>query len=226
MWIRVDECTDVLVSLVQCFKSVSDVDREPPAWKWAVLSLHSALQGAMVCHLSGTAQLGALTERSVTGWLKWHTRDEKGEIKRVDTGKGELGIPQFTFAAKQDRPPVEWLADAMELFKRLSDQERRLESGAGALLTISAGERAAFTRLHSLRNDFTHFAPRGWSIELAGLPDTFLDVLTVLQKIYADPWPFRHMDARQRTQLRALMGNVRAALGMLSSKYEGSYPQD
>jgi hypothetical protein len=59
-WLQIDERSDVLVSLSACLICVSECGRNPGLWKWAILALHNAVQGAMVCHLSGTAQLGAL----------------------------------------------------------------------------------------------------------------------------------------------------------------------
>jgi hypothetical protein len=65
IWLRIDEQTDVVVSLSECLHCIRKLGEEPAFWKWAILSLHNALQGAMVCHLSGTAQLGALGEESI-----------------------------------------------------------------------------------------------------------------------------------------------------------------
>ena len=59
-YVEIDECQDVLVSLDHCVICLGLVEPSPGAWKWVILPLHSALQGAMVCHLSGTAQAGAL----------------------------------------------------------------------------------------------------------------------------------------------------------------------
>ena len=51
---RTDERRDVVASLEHCALSLTRAKESDGAWKWAILSLHSALQGAMVCHLSGT----------------------------------------------------------------------------------------------------------------------------------------------------------------------------
>ena len=92
-WLRVDEQSDVLVSLDECLNCVRRVREEPAFWKWAILSIHNALQGAIVCHLSGTAQLGALAKRSVIASLEWHERDRGGEIKKFSTAVMSGGYP-------------------------------------------------------------------------------------------------------------------------------------
>lgn len=214
-WLRVDERNDVLVSLSLCLRCLQSLDEDPGLWKWAILSLHNALQGAMVCHLSGTAQLGGLSEKSVDDWLAWHERDRRGEIKHIEDGTDELGMAKTRFARKEDYPPKERLADAKILFRRLYSEEKRREGGAGAIIAITQSERDSFRRLHDLRNQFSHFTPKGWSIELAGLPHIFLDMVGVLEKMSADPWPFRHMTEEERDCLANLMSQLRAELELM-----------
>lgn len=216
MWLRIDERTDVLASLSLCSRCLDLVSSERTLWKWAILSMHNAMQGAMGCHLSGTAQLGALTDQCIDAWLDWHERDGRGEIKRISDGINELGIPKTRIARAQDFPPDERLADAKVLFKRLSSQNKRRES-AGAVLNIDDAQRESFGRLHDLRKEFAHFTPKGWSIELSGLPKIFLDMVDVLEQISADQWPFRHMGARELATLRGLLKTLRTQLCRLSA---------
>ena len=69
MWLRTDEREDVAVSLLQCVNLLREAATQPRLWKWAILSLHNALQGAMACHLSGTAQFGALDKKNLKAHL-------------------------------------------------------------------------------------------------------------------------------------------------------------
>src|SRR4051794_25479825 len=103
-WLRVDERTDVLASLSECLHCLRRLSEEPPTWKWVILSIHNALQGAMVCHLSGTAQLGALEEKSVTAAMEWHDKDGRGEIGKVLVEEDEWGMP--TYKARQKRMSI------------------------------------------------------------------------------------------------------------------------
>jgi hypothetical protein len=219
MWLRIDERTDVLSSLSLTMNCVDRLKDDPALWKWAILSLHNALQGAMVCHLSGTAQLGALSDKSVKEWLDWHERDRRGEIKRIDDGVDELGLPKIKFARKEDYPPNDRLADAKELFARLYTEKKRCEGGAGAVIIVTQSECDSFRRLHDLRNEFSHFTPKGWSIELVGLPGIFIDIVGVLKKISSDPWPFRHMAAEERAKLEELLSQLDRKLQQLRESY-------
>ncbi|MBC6445280.1 MAG: hypothetical protein GDA50_07640 [Alphaproteobacteria bacterium GM202ARS2] len=207
-WLRIDERTDVLASLSLCLKTLDMVTDEPAQWKWAILSIHNALQGAMVCHLSGTADVGALTDKCAKEWWSWHDRDGRGKIKRIDTGIGALGIQEARFASKTDHPPDEILADTKTLFKRLYKADKRVEGGAGAELIVDETSRRSFYRLHDLRRNFAHFTPKAWSIEIDGLPQIFEHMLGILRNIASDPWPFRHMDEEEKTKLDVLLSEL------------------
>ena len=210
-FVHTDERLDVLASLEQCALSLIETKRSDCAWKWAVLSLHSALQGAMICHLSGTAQVGALTERSAARWHDWHEKDRRGEIDRVEDGAGEFGIPSRRIKHPSDKLLEDYVASARELFKRLTSVPSRLES-AGGPIVVTSKHRKSFRRLHDLRNAFTHFSPKGWSIEVELIRDAMRDVLDVIERIEQDDWPFRHMDGRDRTRLRQKISELRLLL--------------
>lgn len=189
-WLETDEATDVLGSLSVCMLCLDRVHSEPAMWKWAVLSLHNAVQGAMVCHLSGTMQIGALTDQSARAWIKRHEEDRRGAAGSV---------------------PDDRLASPKDLFARLTDGNKRCEQ-AGEVLHFSEDQRCSFGSLHDFRNDFAHFTPKGWSIELVGLPRILLDVLSIVEAIAKDPWPFRHLKDRDRARLSTTSGRIRNTL--------------
>lgn len=216
-YVQTDERQDVLASIRHCAMCLADTERSEGAWKWVVLSLHSALQGAMVCHLSGTAQVGALTSACARQWSGWHERRRRGEIEYIDDGAGELGLPVRWPRSPRDRPPRDRVASAPELFKRLGSESARIESGCGRIIEITAAQRKSFERLHDLRNDFTHFSPRGWSIEFQLIEDIVPDILDVVAQIADDGWPFRHMSVEERALLRDSISDLRRRFCDLSA---------
>ena len=209
-YVHTDECQDVLASLEQCALSLGQARRSDRAWKWVVLSLHSALQGAMVCHLSGTAQLGALTKECAEKWLEWHERDCRGEITRIQDGVDEFGDPIMRIKETKDRPPKEFVANAHELFKRLSCPSLRIENGCGEIISIKEKQEKSFKRLHELRNRFSHFSPKGWSIELEFIEELIDDILDILCSILDDHWPFKHMPEKDKSALRSRIEEIRS----------------
>jgi hypothetical protein len=69
--IHFDEREDVIASLDLLGLLVSEVDKNPHYWKWVIIAAQSALQGSLVCTLSGTAGIGALRKDLQEKWLDW-----------------------------------------------------------------------------------------------------------------------------------------------------------
>jgi hypothetical protein len=75
-YLRTDEIADVVAAL-DLLGAVSPLLlRHPPLWKWLIIAAHNALQGAMVCALSGTAGVGALDNRSRNAVLERLEKDD------------------------------------------------------------------------------------------------------------------------------------------------------
>lgn len=216
-YVQTDERQDVLASLEHCAVCLADTQRSDRAWKWVVLSLHSALQGAMVCHLSGTAQVGALTPECVRQWSEWHERDRRGELEFIDGGVDEFGLRVRSPRRRRDRSPRDRVASASVLFKRLGSGSERIEFGCGRIIEITAAQRKSFERLHNLRNRFTHFSPSGWSIELQLIEGVFPDILDIIAQIADDWWSFRHMPAEELEFLRGSISDLRRRFCDLSA---------
>ena len=212
-YVRTDERQDVLASLEHCALSLSQARQSDRAWKWVVLSLHSALQGAMVCHLSGTNQLGALTKECAAKRLEWDEKDRRGEITWIQEGVGEFGGPTKRIEKKEDQPPWKvFVATADKLFKRLSRPSLRIEGECGGIISITEKQRQSFKRLHKLRNQFSHFSPKGWYIELELIEEVIDDLLDILCSILDDPWPFRNMPEDEKSALRSRIQEIRSIL--------------
>ena len=208
-FIHIDENQDVLASLEYCSLSLTQVHHSDRVWKWVVLTLHNALQGAMVCHLSGTAQLGALTKKSAENWLDWHDKDRRGEITYVQEDMDELGFPKQRILNEEDNPPPQRVATTTILFERLYSLDKRIEGGCGGVISVTTQQRKSFERLHNLRNKFTHFSPKGWSIELQYIKEIIFDVAEILTLILDDDWPFRHMSFEDKHLLNSKIDEIR-----------------
>ena len=127
-FIHTDESQDVLISLNHCFESLRRVRESPGEWKWVILSLHSAVQGAMVCHLSGTAGVGALTSESAKRTLARHDEDLMNEIAQKQSGRIGSQYCQQHFERRKSDTPKEFIAAAQELFDRLDCTSERMET--------------------------------------------------------------------------------------------------
>ena len=175
-----DERLDVLASLEACADNLARTSESDRAWKWVVLSMHSALQGAMVCHLSGSTRIGALKAKCAKAWRTW-----------LNEGK-------YT---GDEEPPSSFVASAPELLKRLAGSSPRFGHDCGQVIKITEAQSKSFKSLHELRNQFTHFHPQSWIIETALIRESLSGALEILEAIAKDPWPFQHMSESERAAL-------------------------
>ena len=147
-WLRTDEVIDAVESLemtVMLTRKVSRYAADVHLWKWVIISMHSAVQGFMVCSLVTANPLNVLTKGSATKWLRAH-------------------------AQRQPPPDRLRLADFCELYERVTDPALMCGMGRKAF-EPTAEQKLSLSILHTYRNDFAHFLPKSWSIEASGLPD-------------------------------------------------------
>lgn len=181
-WIQTDEAEDVAASIRHALRSAAMVANDPQAWKWVALALHSALQGACVCHLVTSATpVGVVTERNAGEWLTYF------EDSRTDPDA---------------KPPRTQLLSLPGLLKAVRKARSSGDRISDAAVPITSTELAWLIRIHqTIRNQFVHFAPQGWSIEVSGLPELGALVARIIGDIAAIGYAFRHKDRAWREAL-------------------------
>ena len=70
--------------------------------------------------------------------------------------------------AEGDTIPDEWLADFNTLLQWIQDEDR---VSGGVTWRPDDKQLKQLAMLHKFRNTFSHYAPKSWSIEAAGLPN-------------------------------------------------------
>ena len=208
-WLKLDEGLDTLCALRHVELCLCEVSKKPELWKWVVLALHSALQGAMVCHLNGSANVGALSEKSAKEWFAWDEKDRAGAIPWViDDEPDKFGFRTRRLADQSIKRPTSYMAAPRELFKRLSDENERVEGGVGAVINITFEQIWAFNKLPELRDEFTHFKPKGWSIEISGFPSIVAKIGALILTIAEDNYPFRHVKESELHEIRTIVSRL------------------
>jgi len=148
-WLKTNEIEEFIDALEHTARQAARVREDVRAWKWLIIALHSALQGACVCALRGhdTAGVTMLTKKSCKEIRHWlHVESRKNPCAPM---------------------PPERLASLKELFARVRDRDLL---PAPHTLCATAEAVADIDKLNRLRNDFIHFVPRGLSLELSGMP--------------------------------------------------------
>ncbi|CUH46481.1 hypothetical protein [Ruegeria atlantica] len=188
-YLSTDEAHDVLISLSEVLHQMERVvSGNIHCWKWAAIAMASAVNGALTCHLSGTMQVGALTEDDAIATMDALQNGSHDELPK--------------------RPK---LANPHELLKRARREDKRFER-AGCVLEFSAEQKRAFKRLFEIRNDFSHFEPKGWSIEVSGMPSIMLNCLKIIEQTYDALWAFRHLCDDDHEEITKLMDALKTVL--------------
>jgi hypothetical protein len=95
--------------------------------------------------------------------------------------------------------PGEYLADFTTLLNR-------------AAITLPQQDAKDIKKLHGFRNDFAHFAPKGWSIELAGLPRIIDAALGLIEHLMQSDRVVYRMTGNRKRRVTVSIQTVRAAL--------------
>lgn len=186
-YLRTDDLRELVEALRKVAGELESARTDSYAWKWAIFAMQNAVQSAIVVAISGTDQLGALTEKVARAWLK-------------------------AYESNQTDYPEPWLASFLELYDRM-----KARTGFPATAEIDAD----IKRIVSLRNDFMHFTPKGWSIQLAGLPRIFENALLVVEHLDRNGHVFWY-EASDQVAARASLERIRVLLGQLEAKYSSA----
>lgn len=174
-WLTTDEADDVAGSVRHAILCGKAATSDPQAWKWTALALHSALQGACVCHLTTTAApVGAVTARNAKEWLEYF------ETSRTN---------------KDAKAPRAYLMALPDLLKKVRKSRSAGNGSNESGIAISPKELNWLRYFHDVvRNQFIHFEPMGWSLELSGIPGIAALSARIIGDIADAGWAFRHQD--------------------------------
>jgi hypothetical protein len=182
VWISTDEAEDVAGSIRHVLRAAQSISDDPQAWKWVALSLHSAIQGACVCHLTTSATpIGAVTKRNAKEWLAYF------EDNRTNPSA---------------KPPRSHLMALPALLKSVRKPNSAGDRSNAVGVSISDLELAWLCRFHQdIRNQFVHFEPMGWSIEVSGVPELAKLISRIIRQMLELGYAFRHLDTSRRAEL-------------------------
>lgn len=83
----------------------------------------------------------------------------------------------------------------------------------GVPLGLSARQEDSIRRLkETLRNNFEHYIPSGWSIEIHGLPRIAIDVLDVVRFLAVETFRYQHLNQSQRKRIKSIVFKTKRLL--------------
>jgi hypothetical protein len=190
-WLSTDEADDTAGSVGHALLCWGNVPDDTQAWKWMALAIHSALQGGSVCHLVTTAApVGAVCPKNAAEFLHY--------IEESQTDPDA-------------RPPEARLMALPDLLKAIRKPHSAGDRSNQEGIPLSDAELAWLCNFHTVvRNQFVHFEPMGWSLEVSGIPAIAALTAQTLRDIVDAGWTFRQKD-------RAWLNAFKADLERLGS---------
>ncbi|MDP3678790.1 MAG: hypothetical protein Q8R23_06845 [Methylotenera sp.] len=154
LYYRTDEENEAADALLMAARFAEEVISDIRMWRWVIIALHNAVQGFMVLSLRHGNGLTALTEKSAAAWLA-------------------------AYEADSTTYPDEKLDSYLCLYKKIKSTNYGTIGGNQNYVPQGSQDRS-IRKLNRIRNDFSHFTPKGWSLELAGLPRICMDALAIV----------------------------------------------
>jgi len=192
---RTDEEMEVADALCMASKLADGLDLDIRAWRWVIIAPHNAVQGFMVLSLRHGNGLAALSPKSYAEWMDAY----------------EKGTP---------RPGYVQLESYLNLYKKIKSKGYS-ELGGNKRFIPKGTQGKSIKQLKTLRNNFIHFTPKGWSLEIDGLPHICLDCTTLIEFL---GWETQNIfwhdpDCREQSQLccQRFAGQMKHLKGLYES---------
>lgn len=110
-----------------------------------------------------------------------------------------------TFGKKPNQKTVEHLISFNEALRRCQQTNPKLMWLTRCALTVTPDQMKSIQKLQDdFRHQFEHYQPKGWSIEIHGMPDLCLDALAVLRFLLIDTNVIWHLHLTQAERSRLM----------------------
>ena len=137
--------------------------------------------------MTTAAPVGATTKINTAEWLAYFSVCEVGTTS----------------------PPATRIAELPELLKLIRRKGSAGDNSQGSEIRLKDSTFQWWKRIHDrTRNQFVHFAPMSWSLELSGIPELIVETVRIIREIDEKGWAFRHMVPEWRHDLRTLLSRL------------------
>ena len=191
LYLRTDEQEEAVRSLEWAEMQARTLATDAYAWKWVLIALHNAMQGFMVLALWNGNGLLALRPKVAKKWLEAY----------------ESGGPF----------PIDKLDEFLNLYLKIKDPENFHTFGSGPFVPVGTHDES-LRHLNEFRNMFTHFTPKGWSLQLAGLPRICSDTLEVMNFLGLQTTAVLWYKPTRRTRAEKALKRMNKTLLQLSAQ--------
>lgn len=153
-YLLTDEYEEAISALEMVTESLEKARVDAYRWKWVLIALHSAVQGFMVLALRGSNNLAVLKKKNAVKWSE---------------------------AFRNNRLlPDECLDTYPNLYSKVQNAELMQKYTYSIVFNPSGSQDHSIKMLNRLRNEFIHFVPKGWRLEVSELPTMVIDCLSFI----------------------------------------------
>ena len=191
-YLRTDEVEEAISAIEMVAESVAGAKSDIYRWKWALIALHSAVQGFMDLALRSSNGLAALKDDVAAAWLEAYENNQS--------------LPQ------------EGLDSYENLYKKVKG-DRMLIYVHSKKFVPNGSQGRSINKLKDLRDEFIHFVPKGWSLEVSGLPQIFADCLDFIEFLGWQSGNVLWHEAALESRAEGAIGSARAAIGEVKALY-------
>ena len=190
-WLETDEFQETILALQLTSEQLSNLATTSNLhyWAWVIICLHNALQGFMVLALRSTNNINVLTEDCAIEWLAAYER-----------GDGQY--------------PEQKLDKFLNLYKKVKSERMNMYLNS-QFLKPSGTQNRSVTKLNSFRNNFIHFVPKWWTIEVTGLPQIVDDCLDIIWFLAFECGNIFWQEQDQETLTKVLLESSKQSIGRI-----------
>lgn len=183
-YLRIDEKDNAIDSLQKATEFLKNTKSDPLYWKWFIVAIHHAVYHFMLLALQNSDQSGI--------WKEPEKLVDYGLSRKVvDTENAENKLVGF-----------------VEAFRRIQDKDRMSGYVNARPFVADTKHEEAAARLNTiLRNNFAHFSPKGWSIEIPFIVEAVSPMLEVVEFLVLNSGRL-FMDEQQRNSVQSDIAQI------------------
>lgn len=189
---RTSQPRELLACVEFAAAQAAQVNDNPGAWRWLIISTTLAVQNACLCALDAGDEFGT----------KGMSRADAKVIRRWTKG-GRHGPEPLPLREPRIVSPLELLRRTGDAYFLPSPYQ----------LPLTPKINADFDDLIDLRNTFLHFSDDGWTIDLLEIPPLILTACRIIRHLSViQPAYLRNAERNHRDRVREALDHIEAAM--------------
>lgn len=196
--LRTDTTKEAFKSLEKLDETLLLATSDVYQWKWAIIILHNCMQAFMVLVLEGTNQIDVVKNRDKYANCLYKLSQNiemDAEMKKI------LSDTQLDFFLK--------------LYSKIKDSSNTQQLWNDSLFVATEEQDDAMELLNDYRNQFIHFLPCSWGIELSGLTYIFISVMSVIQFMIRNGNFMYKFEDEEKRQIQRYITSIHLKLGVV-----------